>query len=461
MRAGIMLNRRRAAVAVAVLALSSVLFATGSPATGQVPQHLGSIALGGRIDITGEYLGTGVGDPFADRIYLFDVARSKGRLRVSLDLSNRDDCIEFLLLDPSGSVISSDEDWPFVCPPEGSGQVFDIEVSTPRAKPGTWTLLVLADDVLDAAFRGRIVFEPIRSVARRAPLRPDLVPWLPWEFGFAAPGSPNPGTANDRDNGPGDPTVSCHPEEEPEATKCLRFSAGVYNVGDGPMYIEFRDDIALQHVYLADNTPLRYWDNEARGSFIETEAGTGEWHPFHDHRHLSEFVHYELYRVDAPGELAPLSTGHKHGYCTFSQQIFDWSSTAQDPQYASYPSGIFCDDAMTLERGWGDIYRWQRPGQYLPYDAAADADGSMTAGTYLVRFTVDPVDHIVETDETNNVGYSEIEVVDGGGLGRDRVIVCGQGLGPDPLQRSGPPVADRFAWAALAADPGYIAPACD
>ena len=116
---------------------------------------------------------------------------------------------------------------------------------------------------------------------------------------------------------------------------------------------------------------------------------------------------------------------------------------------------------MTLERGWGDLYRWQRPGQYVDYASVADADGSMAAGRYVLRLTVDPDDHIAETDETNNVGYTEIEVVDGGGLARDRVVVCSQGLGPDPWDASGPPIADRFAWAALASDPGYVAPACD
>jgi hypothetical protein len=115
---------------------------------------------------------------------------------------------------------------------------------------------------------------------------------------------------------------------------------------------------------------------------------------------------------------------------------------------------------MNLERGWGDIYRWQRPGQYVSYASVAEADGSMRAGRYVLRFTVDPVDHIAEGDETNNVGYALIEVVDGGGLGHDRLVVCEQGFGRDPWDASRRVVPDRFAWAKLAADPGYTAPAC-
>ena len=433
------------------------------------PEHLGGIRVGDRI---GAYLGTGAlpfGRVYASREYTFDVNSAKRRLRVSVDLSNRDDCVRFVLVDPKGTVYQgSAVDYPRVCPngaPDGTndpptGQAFDIEQTVEKAPAGRWTLNLLGFDIRDLSFRARILLESPRKVKRNAALSPDLVPWLPWEFGFAAPGSSNPGTANDRDNGAGDPTVSCHPIEEASDSKCLRFSAGMYNVGEGPMYIEFRNDLAFQHVYLADGTVETYADNETRGRFVETSAGTGEWHPFHDHRHLSDFVQYELFSVDGPGQLARIGEGSKHGYCTFSQQIGHWSSSAQDPQYASFPPGVFCDDAMTLERGWGDIYRWQRPGQYLPYDEVADPDGSMTAGNYLVRLTVDPVDHIVETNETNNVGYTLINVVDDGGLGEDEVIVCEQGLGNDPWDASAAPQPDRFAWAKLLKDPAYVAPTC-
>ena len=165
-------------------------------------------------------------------------------------------------------------------------------------------------------------------------------------------------------------------------------------------------------------------------------------------------------RDAAAGDLAPLDEGGKHGYCTFSQQVADWASTAQDPQYASFPDGPYCDAAMTLERGWGDLYRWQRPGQYLAYDRVAEPDGSMRAGRYLVRLTVDPEDHIAETDETNNVGYALIEVVDGGGPGQDTIVLCEQGTGPDPWDGSATVVADRMSWAVEAVDPGRAAPTC-
>ena len=442
-------------------ASASVSSSPGSGPTGpnRPSEHLGTLRIGDRVDGLAAFL-AGPAGTFASTV---DVDEPGGRLRVSLDLSNRDDCVSLALVRPDGAAAApTDLDYPFVCPSSGrSGQTFDIEHAVDDAAVGRWGVTVDATDVRDLALRLRATLEMAPMAAGDAPLLPDLIPWLPWEFGFAAPASDDPGTAHDRDNQPGDPTVSCHPEEEPEATQCLRFSAGIHNVGAGPMYIAFRDDIAYQHIYAGDATPLDHRDNERDGRFTESEAGTGEWHPFHEHRHLSAFVLYELFAVaDDAGTLSAISTGNKHGYCTFSQQIADWATTAQDPQYASFPDGPFCDAAMTLERGWGDIYRWQRPGQYVDYAAVAEGDGSMRAGRYVLRFGVDPDGHIAETDETNNTGYALVEVIDGGGPGLDRVVVCEQGLGSDPWDPAAEPVPDRFAWAAIAADPAHVPPIC-
>ena len=433
-------GRRRAAVAV----LAALTFAVVGPSSAAgASGHLGTVDLNGRLDGPAEFMAQGPDS----RTYTFDVARNGGRLRVSLDLSNRDDCVLLQLWDPKGHEVNPVwYDWPFVCPPDQPGQTFDVELSVPRAAVGRWQATVSGRDVIDLSLRLRVTLTdaPKSKPSKATYLYPDLVPWLPWEFGFAAPASAHPGTANDRDNQPGDPTVSCHTEEAPD-DQCLRFSAGIYNIGDGPMYVAFRNDVAYQHVYLKDSTPLDYYDNETRGKFIEMEAGFGEWHEFHEHRHLGEMVLYELFKVtDASGTLSPVDTGHKHGYCTFSQQIGDWGSTAQDPQYSSYPAGVFCGDAMTLERGWGDIYRWQRPGQFVSYAGVAEADGSMQAGRYVLRFTVDPEDHIAETNDANNVGYALIDVEDGGGLGHDTITVCHQGLGSDPWDAAAEVVPDRF-----------------
>ena len=175
-------------------------------------RHLGSVGPGGRLDGDAMYIATGPDT----RAYTFDITGPGGRLRVSLDLSNRDDCVDLTLWDPQETAVAAMAyDRPLVCPSSRqSGQMFDIELSVPEAAAGRWRAVVAGNDVVELSLRIRVsltdtVLAPSGSpTTATASLYPDLVPWLPWGFGFAAPASDHPGTANDRDNGPRDPTVS-------------------------------------------------------------------------------------------------------------------------------------------------------------------------------------------------------------------------------------------------------------
>jgi hypothetical protein len=288
------------------------------PTASVVPgASLGAVGPGDRLDAPAAFVAGGS----QSLTYGFDVSAGTGRLRVTLDLSNRDDCAELLVIDPGGAEVAApSHDLATVCPSAGrSGQSFDIEWSAIDPAAGRWRAVLNVIDAVALSLRLRVSFDVEAPKPVGQELYPDLVPWLPWEFGFAAPASDRPGTAHDRENQAGPGTVSCHPVEEPGDPHCLSFSAGMDNVGAGPLYVTFRDDLARQHVYTQDRTPRSFADNESAGRFTERPAGSGEWHEFHQHRHLADFVLYELFAVsDASGGLAPVDTGHKHGYCTFS-----------------------------------------------------------------------------------------------------------------------------------------------
>lgn len=404
------------------------------------------------------------------RRYTFDVATAGATLRVALDSSRRGECFALELRDPAGGRVSGgfDPGFPYVCPEEiGSPQIYTLELRVPEAVAGTWEVRALGAEVTDWAYRLRAVLErPVRR--QHGLLRPNLVPWLPSEFGFRAPASETPGIAIDRLNPPGPPGISCHAEEAPDL-HCLRFSSGISNVGDGPLFLAFANDQAFQHVYRADDTPGFYGDNEANGDYLLRAAGPAEFHPAHRHRHFKDMVLYKLFAVGQRRHhghgrrLTPLGTGRKHGWCAFSQRFEHWFDTRQDEQFASFPGGehdVYCDTAFTLERGWGDQYRWQRPGQYVPYDLAADADGTMRAGRYLVRVTADPERRLKETRENDNVGYALIKVIDGAAPNSDRVVVCETGLGASPWDQRKTVVPQAFEWADLLRDPNFTPERC-
>lgn len=401
------------------------------------------------------------------RKFEFEVIQAGGTLRVAIDVSKRGECYELEVRDPDGrrpvAEAMTARGVGLVCAEQGGLQAYDIELAFPNAAEGTWQVRAIGFDVEDWAFRLRANLDAPRRAATGV-LAPNLVPWLPWEFGFVAPLSPRAGQEIDRRNPPGPPGVSCHSQEAP-VSKCLRFSSGVHNTGDGPLYLAFRDDQAFQHVYRADSTPETFSDNETNESYEERAAGPAEWHAAHGHRHFAGMMLYELFAVDPSQEtrLRLLGTGHKHGFCTVPQQVADWSSFEQDPQDSAWPADVrgVCHDWMALPRGWGDVYRWQRTGQYLPYDGVAGEDGTMAAGWYVVRITVDPDDLLLETNEADNTAYALIRVVDGDKPNTDRVVTCERGFGDgpwDPDKRVAEP--DAFQWAKRLKDPSYMPEAC-
>jgi hypothetical protein len=416
---------------------------------------------------------------FYCHLYTVEVSGDGGTLRVAMESSKRGECFGLEVRDPLGNR-PGDGGFAFICPEIAAvfpnPQSYNIETFVPNAQPGTWQIRVLGIEVEDWAYRVRAALESGTPRAEPELLTPNLTPWLPSEFGFIAPANPKAGTAPDHLNPAGTPGVSCHADDGesagPEATKpskCLRFSAGVYNNGDGPLYLRFDDTEdadnppAYQRVYYSKGTPGIYPAPNTKDSttYLETLAGTAKWHDSHKHRHFQDMVLYQLFEVSDPLATRPspdkkvlteVGKGDKYGYCTFSQHIERWSEFGQDGQFASYPPSSYekvspCKDAMTLERGWGDVYRWQRPGQYVPYDLVADLDGTMRAGFYVVRVTVDPDDRLLETRESDNRGYAYIRVIDGLQPNSDTVVVCELGYGKSPWDASKKVVQDSFSWA--------------
>ncbi len=59
------------------------------------------------------------------------------------------------------------------------------------------------------------------------------------------------------------------------------------------------------------------------------------------------------------------------------------------------------DGVLGLSPGWGDVYRWQRPGQYVEFGSNGD-------GRYVVRSTIDHLNHVLESSDSNNSAYALI-----------------------------------------------------
>jgi hypothetical protein len=53
--------------------------------------------------------------------------------------------------------------------------------------------------------------------------------------------------------------------------------------------------------------------------------------------------------------------------------------------------------------GWSDEYNWFLPGQYVEVTGVPNGD-------YILDTTVDPTNHLVESDKTNNCGSVRVRL---------------------------------------------------
>lgn len=400
----------------------------------------------------------------------FALAVSAGgrRLRVAYDTPSREDGFTVTLLDPSGAsratVTGSNvfNEEAFFAAPDGE-----------TVPAGLWEVrLTAAEQATHAAVRLRAKLE--RSVpapgpgpdGRPRPLLPNFRSVPPYEFGFVAPANPAngvypPDTVNPPLSVLGQEPLSCSVDESAPvelggagATLCLRLTAGPINIGEGPFLKTFRfvedlgDGDAEPQTLRGPATQVIKWSD---GSTTERAAGTYSWHVTHAHFHDDNILTYELFAV-TPRGLEPAGGGTKSGFCPADQLMGEWRRFRQLPRgeygEGDDPTGSCMsptDGRLALTAGWGDVYRWQRPGQYVEFAGNGD-------GFYVVRTTVDKFDTTLESDETDNSAYALVYV-----YGRNvEIIERGQGsshLDPGKVVFTGYGPASQDPWGALPPEP--------
>lgn len=349
------------------------------------------------------------------------------RLRVALDTPSREDTFTLELSDPTGTVIDSRSD----------NTVFDEEVFASKPAAGTWTVRVIPRDDSAASFRMRAKLETAPAPYKhKTLLPPNLQVTPPYEFGFVAPANPAngaypPDTANPPLDVLGEHPLSCTvdetystdaPDEHP--TRCLRFTTGPRNAGPGAFEVHYNTHDVSNGFGATAHGPARQWIYYSDGSHEVRPAGQFEFHVEHGHYHYDDILQYRLFTVTsrARGTYVAAGKGVKSGFCPADELFTDWRHFSQQPGAYVTPNCGYTptgDGVIGQSPGWGDVYRYQRPGQYVDFGAHGD-------GYYLVRATADLYGKVLETDEDDNSGYAYIHVVG------DHVDVLERGQGQSP-----------------------------
>ena len=275
-------------------------------------------------------------------------------------------------------------------------------LTIPSAKNGTYDVYVSygvtfgavdPDPVIQYEGLAEVEYKP--AVLPLRDLKPDLAALPQENVTYDNPGSIFGDTAQ--------PGQSCFDSEIAEhgAMQCLRFDQVMRNKGAGPLELRFdrqigviQDEDVAQRVY------------RSNGTFSDIPAGQVEFHPIHDHYHFKDFAQSVLWHADSAGHTvgtAPAAVGDKVSFCVSDTDLIAWGEKGDDPLSYPAPDCLFPKQTIGnteffwygLSRGWADRYNWYLPGQMIDTTGLSD-------GTYLLLTTVDPVNKLLESDDTNN-----------------------------------------------------------
>lgn len=195
-----------------------------------------------------------------------------------------------------------------------------------------------------------------------------------------------------------------------DGRRLLRYSTEIANVGAGAFELNLHRDslgepmTTKQRIYTASGS------RDVSTSPALIFAGDG-----HNHWHVVDLEKVELTRLDSSP--AVVGTDAKVGFCFLDH--LKYRSLAGQPSRAVYggcggPTSL--DVRMGLSVGWSDQYSWNLPDQYI------DITG-LIAGRYRLDVTADAGNWFVESNESNNATWVELQIK---GNGAPRIV----GYGP-------------------------------
>lgn len=171
------------------------------------------------------------------------------------------------------------------------------------------------------------------------------------------------------------------------STKVLRFSNGIANFGQGPLNVRGGRATTSDPMLATQRVAL------VGGGYVDLPAGELTYHPAHNHWHFNDVADYEL--LDQSGNV--VGSTLKAGFCLLD--------VAKARPWVPFPSVYGnCNqgnqNALTIgpqgiSVGWTDVYDQFTSGQSI------DITG-VPPGQYTLRCTIDPLNHLAESDDTNN-----------------------------------------------------------
>jgi hypothetical protein len=301
-------------------------------------------------------------------------------------------------------------------------------VLLPQPKNGTYRVTVVpflsGVEPADASYDGevRVFHDPLQRMPAGTRPLPQIETVAPANFHVSdippVPSNPTGWRYTPAGTFPGN---SCYTDETLQfgATKCLRFDNDIRNIGAGPLILRF----SYAPDAFINNCKMQQEIIAGDGTVADRDAGPCIFHPQHAHFHYQNMGTYELYSVDGslrPGT-QPIARSAKVGFCTIDVDDMTWGTAASRPRTYSFPTcnvpnavtaGIptlgpfgpgYPPEYMGISPGWGDIYTWDLPQQYIDISKVPD-------GVYEVVSRSNPDGALLTADRSRETGVSCIRL---------------------------------------------------
>lgn len=276
----------------------------------------------------------------------------------------------------------------------------------------------------DLEYKGeaRAWFDPSQRHKRKTALLPRILTEAPSNFHIAdVPPIPSNPTGW-RFTSPGTFDNSCYLDETLQfgSRRCLRFDNGIRNTGKGPLILRF----AWSPDALVNNCKMEQEVISSDATVADRDAGPCVFHPQHAHFHYQNMGTYQLYSVlgagGAPG-VKPVAKSAKVGFCTVDVDYYTFGTRRPGgPRTYSFPTCNIPNalatktdgpygptsppEYMGISAGWGDVYTWDLPAQYL------DITTGVPDGRYEVVSRSNPDGGIRTADRNKETGITCIDI---------------------------------------------------
>ena len=211
-------------------------------------------------------------------------------------------------------------------------------------------------------------------------------------------------------------------------TRCLRFTSDVQNTGAGSLTVQIPvaatgSDGQPEVGYLPGQCHALQVVTTASGQRVSRPAGDCEFHPEHGHFHYAALVGYALHSVNSDGSIGPeVSVSSKESFCLTDDDYFGFATAGPNgprgnvgqpdcnlarqvaAPSATPGSGTYVEEGITP--GWGDVYTWDTPDQFIDVT-------NVPSGTYWIVEETNPAGEILVSGPAHTCSATELQLTQG------------------------------------------------